>query len=274
MTGIDERRYGKTIAVPAELVSSSDLTYYDADTIHLTKAANDLFLRDAKSSLDAYMAVPVTTLQTHCTFNGTYQDDSGYERDFAAINAPSFISGLWGRQALRCLKTGNHAARQQVVFRNLDYLPLTVMIWARTTVTGDFAYFVSKESDAGGSNTWQIAKKWDETIICNPTGLAAGLTATGSFNDGVWRCMAMVLDATGGKLYVSTDHYPANLTLRDSQAWATTPVTPNTGSGRGHLRVGSYSDTGTYNSDVQDLHLWFESKSLAQLQAVTVSGMA
>lgn len=276
---LDERRYGKRLEIPVELQDpsvSSDLTYYDADTIHWTKTAFDLDVRDGGATMVSLVdaSLPADGLQGYWPLDGDYRDESGYERDTAALNSPTFISGLWGRQAIRCTQTGNNGVKQPWVYRNYDYPYLTRMIWFRVNGGASSCVLMCKESDAGGSKTWNIVKNFAGTVTAFVSDLTSPtLTASGSYADNAWRCVALVTDDVGGKLYLSSDEYPSNLTLRASSPWATTPVTPNTGSGRGHLRFGGNTDTSTRDMDLQDAHLWFGALTLEQLQAVTVEGM-
>lgn len=267
MMSADFRRYGVSVDVPGLLTNPLDLNYYDPDGIHLKKAGFDLYYTSVQTAVDDYMARPVTTVQVNAPLNGNLQDTSAFERDFTAIGSPTFIPGLFNRQALRCTAGGN-AAKGYQPLGHLDYLPLTIICWAKTTVTGAFAYFVSKQSDTGGSQVWSIAKKWNEHIVAGVSGLTGELDYSGTFNDDVWRAIALVIDNSGGKLYVSSDSDPANFALRDSKAWSTVPVVPVTVTGRGELRLGSYNDATTYASDLQDVSVRFEALSLAQLQAI------
>jgi len=272
MAALDTRRYGKFHALPTELSDPSNLTYFNADGVHYTKAGYDVLYNENKVHIESMFTRPVSTLKGIWTLNGDYLDNSGYSRDLTAINSPTFVAGLNGQQCLQCAATGSHAARQHAPFRCYDYLPLTVVAWVNQYTGGADSWFVAKEADAGGSKVWNLYRKNSTSQLRSfVTDLTAELIASDkTYSAGTWYGMALQLDNSGGKLYTTDAGGDATtFALRDTKAWSATPTIPNAGTGRGHLRIGCTYDTFAFNVKVQSPQIYLEALSLSQLQALS-----
>lgn len=270
MAALPQRVYGPYLPYPAELVNPSDTTYYKADLTHMTKAAFDLYLRDCKSYLDSYFAITKSDLKMWMKFDGDYQDSSMYTLDWYAIGSPVFESGLWGRQCIRTV-TGDNFPRGYTYWREFDYLDFSAMFWFKSTNTG-IVHLVSRYTGAAGG--WYFTKWSDGGIRVTVSGMPELRSSGFNGHDGNWHCLALSVDANGGRLYVSTDENPANLTLHDSDTWTAGQLRQTSNK---FWRVGydgTNDSNGTSYSDTwfQDVMFWRGSRTLAQFQAIDVSG--
>ena len=269
MAALDQRRYGLYLPPPAELTNPSDTTYYKADLTHMTKAAFDLYLRDCQSYLDSYFAISKSNLRMWVKFDGDYIDSSDYALDWSAYGSPIFESGLWGRQCIRTV-TGDNYPKGWSTWREFDYLNWSLMFWFKSTNTG-FIHLVSRYTGAAG--TWSVYKHSGGTIRSTITGMPELISSSTYGHDGNWHCVALTADATGGRLYVSADQYPANLVLQDSDVWTAGQQRPSTGrwwrcgyDGTNDTNGSSYSDTW-----FQDVMFWSEAKTQEEFQAISVA---
>jgi len=273
MAALDQRRYGKFHALPTELSDPSDLTYFNADGIHYTKAGYDVLYSENLVHVESMLASPVPNIKGYWSLNGDLLDNSGYSRDLTAINSPTYETGLNGSQCLRCYTTGSHAAKFYAPTRSWDTLPLTVVCWFKKPATG-FAVILCKEADAGGSKNWLMYVHSGNTIRINVTGattaeLSSGITASTD----TWYGMAMVLTNSDMKIYTTNaGGDPSTFALRNTDTWSAGAQTPNASTGRGALRIGNNLDAGASDIFVQGVRIYFEEKTLAQLQAMTPEG--
>ncbi len=275
MAALDTRRYGDFVVLPTELSNASDLTYFYSDGIHYTKAGYDVLYSLLKPYVDNYYTRTVTTNKGHWSLNGTFEDDSGCQRDLQAINTPTFETGLNGHQCVRCYTTGNHAVKYHSAARCWDSLPLTMVAWFKVPSLGSSEIILCKQSDSGGSKNWALYKKWNNKIVASVSDVSVGeLETSFMVTADTWYGVAMILDAANGlRLYTtdagtSTTVNPSTFALRGTSGWTSTPVVPFAASGRGALRIGCSSDTGCSNIFVQDVESYFEARTLSQLQAL------
>ena len=160
--------------------------------------------------------------------------------------------------------TGGNAARGKTNWREFDTAEWSLMFWFKTSATGDCVMF-SKYSGIGAA--WYTLKHSTGSFRAIINGMSTLVSSSTYYHDGNWHCVAISVDAVGGKLYGSPDHYPANLTLQASQSWTTVPVVPNTA---GYWKVG-YDNSSTFNVDFQDCMAWFGSKTQEEFQAISVA---
>lgn len=272
MAALDTRRYGKFHAVPTELSDPSNLTYFNADGVHYTKAGYDVLYEANRVHIESMFTRPVSTLKGIWTLNGDYLDNSGYSRDLVAINSPTFVAGLNGKQCLQCAATGSHAARQNNTYRCYDSLPLTVVVWLNQHTAGADGFALVKLSATGGSKVWYIYRQnSSSTIRSLMTDTVGECSSGGTYSVNNWYGIAMVLDSTNGmRLYTTSAGGDAStFALRDTKAWSSSPVVPNAGTGSGELRIGNLSDTSASNVKIQSPQIYLEALTLSQLQGLT-----
>jgi len=269
MAALDPRKYGVYVPTPIEMrkndtsADASDRQYYDPDTIHLTATGHSVILRACRQVLDGFMNEDVTTEHFHLRFNGNLLDSGLYTRDFEAVGAPTYTSGLWSRQALVCT-TGNNYARYPVVNRAFDQPYFTAVIWFKTSHVANMQ-LVSKYQGSG--TNWYLGVTSAGNLFCGTNGMAGLSSAGTNYRDNAWHMAAFVTDAIGGKLYASPDENPANLVLKASgEGWTGGPLAPDTGTA--YLRCGA-DNSASYNVTVQDMYFFLGTKALAELQALT-----
>lgn len=268
MAALDPRRYGVHVPLPPELSDPTNRTYFTTDGTHYTKATGDVLKALNKPYVDEYYSRTLTTLKASWPLNGDYLDDSGYDRDLVALNSPTFVAGLGGKQCLLCATTGNHAARTALGGREYDAPELTVTAWFKVSSLGNTEYIVCKQSGTGGSKNWALYKKWNNKIVAAMSDVSViELETSFTVTTNTWYGVGMIIDATNGlRLYVTdAGGDPATFALRGTSAWAGSPVLPNSGP----LRVGCSDDASCSNIYVQKPQMRFEALSLAQLQALT-----
>jgi hypothetical protein len=272
MAALDTRRYGNFVPLPSELSDPNNLTYFYPDGIHYTKAGFDVLYALVRPYVDSYYTRNVTTLKGHWPLNGDLLDDSGYDRDLVAIGSPTYTTGLGGAQCLVTSPTGNFA-RAPAPYRNYDHLPLTLVAWFQGKAAAD-DYIAYKLSFSGGTKNWGIQRhNFTSQIRFSMTDLTAEVRATDkTYSINTWYGVAFILDSVnGGRLYTTdAGGDPATFALRDTKPWASTPSVPNASSGVGALRIGCYGgDTGATSTWIQNVKIYFEELTLAQLQALS-----
>lgn len=267
MAALNSRQYGTFIPRPALLDDPTNLTYYDADGVHLKNAGFDVLYDAIKPVADSLLAVTRTGHQNYWKLNNDFEDSSGFMRDLEAVGSPTFVSGLWGRQALRCTTGGNYA-QGKYFYREFDHINKlwSCMLWMRSSSTG-LAELFSKYTGAAG--TFQLYRSIGNYFRGYGNSIAYAQSATNTYyTDGNWHCIGMSVDSDGVRIYASPDQYPANMAQVGFSAG--TPATPVTNN---RFRLGSTGGATSYAVDFQDVMTWFGSKTLAEFQAVTVEGM-
>lgn len=266
-----KRQYAwRTIVLPSTLDDPTDTDYYSGDGVHPNHAGAHEITTAGQSDLADALALSsqVTTLKLDLPLNGDLLDQTIYQRDFEAVNSPTFTTGLNGKQCLVTSASGaNYARYTRTNAFSLANLPMTLMLWFKTSSTGF--------NDPIIANTnFSIAVFFYATtgnVYAQIGGVGGGSCAvqgTSICNDGVWHCAAFVVDSGGISLYVSPeDGDAANLVQEGSTvAWTGTPAIPNV-SGR-KLCLGSLGAANpSIDANFQSLRIWYEARTLTQLRA-------
>lgn len=260
MAALDSRQYGTFIPRPALLDDPTNLTYYDADGVHLKNAGFDVLYDVIKPVADSLLAVSPSLLQTYISMNGDLLDSSPYQRDWEEVGSPTYVSGNWGRPALRCSSSGY--ARGKTSWGETSAILWSCMFWMRTSAAGTIPVF-SKYWTA--TAPWYFQRHSGGSLRLTTPGLSTAISSSTYFADGNWHCVAASVDSDGLRLYSSADEYPANLVLQATSLG--TPAIPVTTS---PFRVASDGGTGV-SIDFQDVHWWFGSKTLAEFQAISLA---
>ena len=265
LAALSTRQYANNvIAVPTELQDYTNLSYFDADTIHWTHAGHAAMTAAGQSALTSLLSQPVSSLKVNVDFNGNTLDSTVYTRDFVEINNPTYASGLNGKQCLVTAVTGTKYARYRATGTQcLGFYPLTVLLWIKTTST-DYNVSLLRHNSGGIFFVLDAFTGKPRVFFTSINGGSFDATSSVNVKDGNWHAVAFSIDASGVKIYTSPDSDAANLSLTGSASWTGTPG-PHNNTGN-YLNVGC---EGVNASDVsfQGLRMWSEARTLVQLQA-------
>jgi probable HAF family extracellular repeat protein len=148
----------------------------------------------------------------------------------------------------------------------LNAFPLTASAWVRTTSNHPQAASILNKYQDASANGYSIhvrggqVQAWffqsaGNAVYPNSLGLTGG-----TINDGLWHHVTLVVDATGGRLFVDG-------TQRDSAGWIGTPGAPTT---TVPLRFGQYPSTFPSSNflpgTVADVSIWNRSFTAAEVR--------
>lgn len=186
-------------------------------------------------------------------FHGNIVNQLGWVNSFAAV--------ALNPVATNCLRFNGSGGFVQVAHDNaLNAYPLTATAWFRTTDANPaFVGIVSKYVDASG-NGWAIGVQGGKLRgFYYRSFAAAALDVVGAptISDGGWHHVAMVVDASGGALYL-------NGTLIGSSAWTGSAGAPTS---LEPLQIGRYHTSPLhFQGTIDEVTVWGRALSPAELQ--------
>ncbi|MEO6036756.1 MAG: LamG domain-containing protein, partial [Verrucomicrobiota bacterium] len=156
------------------------------------------------------------------------------------VNSPPWVSShaavALEPVAANCLKfDGVNGYVQTPHAPDLNSYPLTVSAWFRTTNSAAVVQGIASKYADGSGNGWTMvvqSGKLRAFYFRSFVNSAMDVTSSASITDGVWHHAAMVVDASGGKLFLDG-------ALIGSSAWSGTPGSPTSTE---PLQIGRYSN--------------------------------
>ena len=205
---------------------------------------------------------------------GYWQFDAGYDGEIAMDSSGhghhAHLPGhyAWTPSAAPLSPVTNSGAmrlggREQYLISShdprLNAYPITVMAWIRTSDTNDYKGVLGKYLPAtlngyqlllheGRIRGWYFRGEHDRVFGSN-YGFDGGFVS-----DDRWHHLAMVVDGSGGRLYVDAE-------LRDAIRWEGTPGPPTTSA---ELRMGEYADR-YLDGQLDEVRIWNRAFSQKQL---------
>jgi hypothetical protein len=216
-------------------------------------------------------------LVCHLTFNGTYSDSSGHNNNGTPVGSPTFVTGLFGGQAVNISTDTNHPPNNYVTLGNPpdfqfgSIVNFSVSYWVQFPANAtpeDLPFFCNATNSTGGpgvtlspsgSGGWQ----WSlENLNTNGVRVAG---AQNTLSDGSWHNVVESFNRTGnGSTYL------------DGELVNAVPITGigDVDSGGvyniGQDPTGNYPQSATYNLD--DMGVWREALTDVESKSIYYVG--
>lgn len=214
-------------------------------------------------------------LVLHLRFEGDYTDSSGRKNDGTAVNAPTFVPGKIGAQALHFNTDKGSSTYNYVTLgtpADLKFssnVNFSVSYWVRLpagSTNGDLPFLCTSTGSYGGQGmTFAPSYKaggWSWSL----NGKAQIYGPDGSINDGKWHNLVHTFDRAGdGLTYLDGVEVDSEALASVGELDNSNPVTI------GQDPSGTYAESGS--ADLDDLGIWRRALTPTEASAIYITGV-